>query len=86
MIIGLFRDAVGWLVGLTEATVVIAAILFIGLVVGTAGFWILGHFLRNLAGPPPELDPYEDEPEEMAGAEVSSIYPDEDSPSSKLGA
>ena len=86
MIFGLFRDAVGWFVGLTEATVAIAAILFIGLVVGTAGFWILGHFLRNIAGSAPEPDPYEDEPEEMAGAEVSSIYPDKDSPSSKLGA
>jgi hypothetical protein len=86
MIIGLFKEVVGWFVSLTEVGVVIAAVLLIGLVVGMTGFWILGHFLNKLGGPPAELDPYEVEPEEIAGAKVVSIRPDEDSPPSKLGA
>jgi hypothetical protein len=85
MIISLFQGAVSWFVGLTEAAVVIAVMLLIGLVVGMTAFWLLGRGLSKLAGPPAELDPYEDEPEEMAGAGVVSICPDEDSPPSKLG-
>jgi hypothetical protein len=81
MIIGLFKEVVGWFVSLTEV-----GVLLIGLVVGMTGFWILGHFLNKLGGPPAELDPYEVEPEEIAGAKVVSIRPDEDSPPSKLGA
>ena len=85
MIVSLFQGAASWFVGLTEAAVVIAVLLLIGLVVGMTGFWMLGHGLSKLAGPPVELDPYEDEPEEMTGANVVSICPDEDSPPSKLG-
>jgi hypothetical protein len=86
MIIGLLKETIGWLVSLTEVGVVIAAVLLIGLAVGMTGFWILGHFVNKLGGPPAELDPYEAEPEEIAGAKVVSICPDEDSPPSKLGA
>jgi len=86
MIIGLFKEAASWLVSLTEVGAVIAAILLIGLVVGTTGFWMLGRFLSKLAGPPIELDPYEDEPEETEGAKVVSIRPEEDSPPSELRA
>ena len=85
MIIGLFKEAASWLVSLTEVGAVIAAILLIGLVVGTTGFWMLGRFLSKLAGPPIELDPYE-EPEETEGAKVVSIRPEEDSPPSELRA
>jgi hypothetical protein len=83
MIVGLFKEAVSWFVSLTEVGAVIAAILLIGLVVGMAGFWILGHFIGKLAGPPAELDPYEMDLEEMEGAKVVSIRPDDDSPPSR---
>ncbi len=86
MIIGLFKDAVGWLVSLTEAGLAIAAMLLIALLVAMTGFWLLGHFLSKLGGAPAELDPYDDEAEDMTGAKVVSIRPDEDSPPSKLGA
>ena len=86
MIIDLFQEAVSWFVGLTVAAVAIAAMLFIGLVVGMTGFWMLGYCLSKLAGPPTELDPYEDESEEMAGTNAVSIRSDEDSPSPKLEA
>ena len=85
MIISLFQGAASWFVGLTEAAIVIAALLLIGLVVGMTGFWMLGHSLSKIAGPPPELDPYEDEPEEMADANAVSICPDEASPPPILG-
>jgi hypothetical protein len=85
MIVGLFKEAVSWLVSLTEAGVAIVAMLLIGLLAGMTGFWILSYCLGKLGGPP-ELDLYEDEPEEMTGAKVVSIRPDEDSPPSKLGA
>ena len=63
--IGLFKDAVSWFLSLTEVVVIIAAILFIGLIVGTTGFWILSHGLSKLSGPPAQLDPDEDEHEEI---------------------
>jgi len=85
MIIGLFKDAIGWFVNLAEVGIVIAAVLLIGLLVGRTGFWILSRFLRKLGGPP-ALDPYELEPEELAGVKVVSIRPDEDAPPSKLEA
>jgi hypothetical protein len=81
MIIGLFQGAVSWFVGLTEAAVVIAAMLLIGLVVGMTGFWMLSLCLSKLGGA--ELDSYDD-PEETAGAKVVSICPDEDSHPSEL--
>jgi hypothetical protein len=56
MIIGLLKELVGWFVSLTEAAASIAAILLIGLVAGTTGFWILSHCLRKLSGPPAEED------------------------------
>jgi hypothetical protein len=80
MIWGLFKDAVSWFVSLTEAGVVIAVILLIGVVAGMTAFWILGRGVRKLAGPVTELDPYENEP----GAHVVPIRPDEDPPPSKL--
>lgn len=86
MIMGIFKEAAGWLVSLTEVGAVIVPILLIALSVGMTGFWVLGHFVSKLAGPSAELDPHEDEPEEMAGAKVVSIRSDEDSPPSKLEA
>ena len=80
MIIALFKEATSWLVSLTEVGVVIAVMLLVGLTVGMTSFWMLGLCLSKLAGPPAELDPYEGEPEEMAGAKVVSIRPDEHSP------
>jgi hypothetical protein len=65
MIVGLFKEGVSWFVSLTEVGVVIALILLAGLAVGVTAFWILGRFLRKLAGPPTELDPYEDEPDHI---------------------
>jgi hypothetical protein len=86
VIIGFIKEVVSWFVSLTEVSVAIAAMLLIGLIVGMTGFWMLSHFLSKLGGPAAELDPYEDEPEETAGAKVVvSICPDEDSPSSKPG-
>jgi len=79
MIIGLLKEAVGWFVSLTEVGVVIAAMLLIGLVVGMTGFWTLGHCLSKLGGPPAELGPYEDEPEEMAGCRPQKFDPDDTS-------
>jgi len=84
--ISLLKEALGWFVSLTAVGLVIAAILLIGLVVGMTGFWMLGHFLSKLAGPPAELDPYEDELGEFEAPRVVSICPDEDSPPSKLKA
>jgi hypothetical protein len=66
IIIGLLKEMVSWFVSLSEVGAVIAAVLLIGLVVGMTGFWALGYFLRKLAGPPTELEPYQDEPEEIA--------------------
>jgi hypothetical protein len=82
MIIGLFKDAVKWFVSLTEVGLVIAAVLLIGLAVGMSGFWLLSQGLSKLAGPP-ELDPYEDEPEETVDAKVVATCPDDDSPPSQ---
>jgi hypothetical protein len=76
----LFQGVVDWFVGLTEAAAVIAAVLFIGLVVGVSGFWMLSHGLGKLAGPSAELDPYEDEPDERDGTDVVSICPDDNPP------
>jgi hypothetical protein len=86
MIIGLFKEAVSWFISLAEVGIAIAAMLLIGLVVGRTGFWMLSHCLSKLGGPPSELEPAEDEREDMAGNKVVSICPDEDSPRSKLGA
>jgi hypothetical protein len=66
MIIGLFKEALGWILSLTEVGVVIAVMLLIALVVGMTGFWILSRFMSKLAGPPTELDPHDDETDEMA--------------------
>jgi hypothetical protein len=66
MMIGLLKEVVSWFVSLSEVGAVIAAVLLIGLVVGMTGFWVLGYFLRKLAGPPTELESYQDEPEEIA--------------------
>jgi hypothetical protein len=86
MIIGLFKEAIGWLVSVAEVGFVITAILLIGLALGMTGFWILSHFASKLGGPEAELDPYKDEPEETVGANVVSICPEADSPPSKLEA
>jgi hypothetical protein len=82
MIVGLFKEAVGWLVSLTEAGAVIAALLLAGLAVGATGFWLLGRCVSKLS-PPAELDPYEYDPEEMGGVKVVVIRPDDDSPRSE---
>jgi hypothetical protein len=74
MIIGLFKDAVSWLVSLTEAGLAIVAVLLIGLAVGMSGFWLLSRGLSKLGGPP-EVDPFEDEPEETAGDDSPSSRP-----------
>jgi hypothetical protein len=74
MIIGLFKEAIGWLLSLTEAGVAIAVILAIAVVVGMTGFWILSRFMRKLAGPPAELDPDEDQPDEIASAPSSKPH------------
>jgi hypothetical protein len=66
MIIGLLNEVVRWFVSLSEVGAVITAVLLIGLIVGMSGFWVLGYFLRKLAGSPTELEPYQDEPEEIA--------------------
>ena len=73
MIIGLFKEALGWFLSLTEVGVVIAVILAIAVVVGMTGFWILSRFMSNLAGPPIELDPDEDRPDEIADAPHSKL-------------
>ncbi len=64
MILGVLKDAVGWLVSVAEVAAVIAAVLLIGLIIGMTGFRILSYFVGKLGGSPPELDsyPYEDEP------------------------
>jgi hypothetical protein len=85
MIIGLFKDAVSWLVSLAEVGAVIAGVLLIGLAVGMSGFWLLSRGLSKLGGPP-ELDPFEDEPAEMADPKVVATCPDDDVPPSKPGA
>lgn len=82
MIIGLLKDAFRWFVSLTEVGLVIAAVLLIGLAVGMAGFWLLSQGLSKLAGPP-ELDPYEDEPEETVDAKVVATRPNDDLPPSQ---
>jgi hypothetical protein len=65
MIIGLFKELVGWFVSLTEVAAFLAAILLIGLVAGTTGFWMLSRCARKLSGPPAEFDPNQDEPEDQ---------------------
>jgi len=82
MIIGLFKDAVSWVVSLAEAGAVIAAVLLIGLAVGMSGFWLLSRGLSKLGGPP-EQDPFEDEPEGTADAKVAATGPDDNSPPSR---
>ena len=62
MIIGLLKEIVGWFVSLSEVAAVITAVLLVGLVVGMTVFWVLGYVLRQLSGPPSELE--SDEPEE----------------------
>jgi hypothetical protein len=74
MIIGLFKEALGWFLSLTEVGVVIAVILAIAVVVGMTGFWILSRFMRKLAGPPSELDPDDDRPDEIAPASISNPH------------
>ena len=64
MIIDLLKEVVRWFVNLGEVGAVIAVVLLIGLVVGMTVFWMLGYFLRKLAGPPSELESDQDEPEE----------------------
>ena len=65
MIIDLLKEVVSWFVSLGEVGAVIAAVLLIGLVVGMTGFWVLGYFIKKLAGPSSELESYQDEPEEI---------------------
>ena len=72
MFISLFQGTVSWLVGLIEAAVVITAMLFIGLVVGMTGFWMLSHFASKLA--PQDSD--EGDPEE--GEPISTVLDAED--------
>ena len=72
MIAGLLKDAASWLVSLTEASVAIAAILLIALAAGMTAFWVLSRGLNKLAGPEPESDPYDDEPDESGDAPVDS--------------
>ena len=72
MFISLFQGAVSWFVGLTEAAVVIAVMLFIGLVVGMTGFWMLSHFASKLD----PKDSYEGDPEE--GEPISMTLDAED--------
>jgi hypothetical protein len=72
MFISLFQGAVSWFVGLTEAALAIAAMLFIGLVAGMTGFWMLSHFASKLA----PKDSYEDDPEE--GEPISTVLDAED--------
>jgi hypothetical protein len=89
MINALFRGPLDWFAGLIELVLVIAAILLVGLVVGMTGFWILGRFVRKLAGPQDELDSDEDELDEdeldkdVFGQAVSIRRDDEDSPPSE---
>ncbi len=73
MIIGLFKDAIGWFVSLTEVGVVIAVILVIAVVVGMTGFWILSRFMSKLAGPAAEIDPPEGETDEIADSPPSKL-------------
>jgi hypothetical protein len=67
MFVSLLKDAVGCLASVAEVGLVIAAVLLIGLLLGMSGFWILGRLLGKLGGPPPPLDPLEDEPEGSHG-------------------
>ncbi len=70
MIVGLFKEFAGWLINLAEVGLAIAAVLLIGLVVGMAGFRILSRIMRLVSGPPPVLDPDdEDEPEGIDSGE-----------------
>jgi len=83
MFVSLFKDAMSWFAGLSEATLAIAAVLVVGLVVGMTAFWVLNLIVKKLAGPTAELDSYEAEEDKFEGAEVASVCPDEDSPSSQ---
>jgi len=83
MLVSLFKDAMSWFAGLWEATLAIAAVLVVGLAIGTTAFWLLSHLVKKLAGPTAELDSYETEGDKFEGAEVASVCPDEDSPSSQ---
>ena len=61
MIVGLFKELLGWFINLAEVTLAIAAVLLVGLAIGMAGFRILSRIMRVFSGPPPVLD--EDDPE-----------------------
>jgi hypothetical protein len=80
MLLGLFKDATSWFVGLAEAAGALAAVLLVGLVVGMGGFWSLSYLAKKLAGPTADLDVSDDPSLEMDDAEVVSTSPDEDSP------
>jgi hypothetical protein len=43
MIIGLFKEAIGWFLNLTEVGLAIALLLLIAVAVGMTGFWILSR-------------------------------------------
>jgi hypothetical protein len=79
MIIAIFRGALHWFVSLIEVVAVVTAILLVGLVVGSTGFWILYRSLSKLEGPSAELDPQEYELEENV-----ALRRNEDSPPSDL--
>jgi hypothetical protein len=70
MIVGLFRELLGWFINLAEVTLAIAAVLLVGLAIGMAGFRILSRIMSMFSGPPPALDPYDEE--------VTSADPDKD--------
>jgi hypothetical protein len=77
MIIAIFQGPINWFVALIELVSVIAAILLIGLIIGMTGFWMLGRFVRKLAGAPAELEP-EDELDEDGAEKIVSIQRDHD--------
>jgi hypothetical protein len=73
MIIGLFKEAIGWFLNLTEVGLAIALLLLIAVAVGMTGFWILSRFMSKLAGPATELDSHEDETDEIADSPPSKL-------------
>jgi hypothetical protein len=71
MIVGLFKELLGWFINLAEVGLAIAAVLLVGLVIGMAGFRILSRIMRLVSGPPPVDPSDEDEPDgtESGGSE-----------------
>jgi hypothetical protein len=74
-------EALSWITALVEVIVVATAILGAGLVIATAGFWILSRILGRIAGPQIESDSAEYEEDHGDNAALVPIPPE--NPSSR---